>query len=68
MLVLPRKARLCENTLIRRFTEEQQRKGVVEYNYWRGRHAMDATPVPEPVAQFAAICGTARASGPAFHH
>ena len=40
------------------FTEEQQREGVVEYNYRRGGHAMDATPVPEPVAQFAATCGT----------
>ena len=39
------------------FTEEQQRKGVV-YNYERGSHAMDAAPVPEPVAQFAATCGT----------
>src|SRR5262249_38619874 len=29
------------------FTEEQQRKGLVEYNYERGGHAMDATPVPE---------------------
>src|SRR5271155_4128458 len=40
------------------FTEEQQRDGVVEYNYERGGHAMDATPVPEPVVQFAATCGT----------
>jgi predicted dithiol-disulfide oxidoreductase (DUF899 family) len=40
------------------FTEEQQREGVVEYNYERGGHAMDATPVPEPVAQLAATCGT----------
>ena len=40
------------------FTEEQQREGVVEYNYERGGHAMDATPIPEPVAQFAAECGT----------
>ena len=32
--------------------------GGVEYNYRRGRHAMDATPVPEPVAHFAATCGT----------
>src|SRR5689334_10535525 len=39
-------------------TEEQQGAGDVEYNYRRGGHAMDATPVPEPVAQFAAICGT----------
>jgi predicted dithiol-disulfide oxidoreductase (DUF899 family) len=40
------------------FTEEQQRKGEVEYNYRRGGHAMDAAEVPEPVAQFAATCGT----------
>ena len=40
------------------FTAEQQRVGLVEYNYQRGGHAMDATPVPEPVAQFAARCGT----------
>ncbi len=40
------------------FTEEQQRKGSVEYNYERGGHAMDVTPVPAPVAQFAASCGT----------
>jgi predicted dithiol-disulfide oxidoreductase (DUF899 family) len=40
------------------FTAEQQREGGVEYNYRRGGHAMDATPAPEPVAQFAATCGT----------
>jgi len=40
------------------FTEEQQREKVIEYNYARGGHAMDAIPVPEPVAQFAARCGT----------
>ncbi|WP_025599337.1 DUF899 domain-containing protein [Burkholderia sp. WSM2230] len=40
------------------FTEAQQREGTVEYNYQRGRHAMDAVPAPEPVAQFAATCGT----------
>jgi predicted dithiol-disulfide oxidoreductase (DUF899 family) len=40
------------------FTEEQQRKGSVEYNYRRGGHAMDLAPAPEPVAQFAATCGT----------
>ena len=40
------------------FTEEQQRQGVIEYNYRRGGHAMDARPVPEPVAQLAAMCGT----------
>jgi predicted dithiol-disulfide oxidoreductase (DUF899 family) len=40
------------------FTEDQQRKGGVEYNYQRGSHAMDATPAPEPVAQLAAVCGT----------
>jgi predicted dithiol-disulfide oxidoreductase (DUF899 family) len=40
------------------FTPEQQRDGTVEYNYQRGGHAMDAAPVPAPVAQFAATCGT----------
>ncbi|MDR6391656.1 DUF899 domain-containing protein [Paraburkholderia phenoliruptrix] len=40
------------------FTEAQQREGTVEYNYQRGHHAMDAVPAPEPVAQFAATCGT----------
>jgi predicted dithiol-disulfide oxidoreductase (DUF899 family) len=40
------------------FTEEQQRKGVIEYNFRRGGHAMDVTPAPEPVAQLAATCGT----------
>jgi predicted dithiol-disulfide oxidoreductase (DUF899 family) len=39
-------------------TEEQQRKGGVEYNYRRGGHAMAATSYPEPVAKFAAMCGT----------
>jgi len=39
-------------------TEKQQREGSVEYNYERSGHAMDATPAPEPVAQFAAMCGT----------
>jgi predicted dithiol-disulfide oxidoreductase (DUF899 family) len=40
------------------FTEEQQREGLVEYNYRRGGHAMDETQVPEPVAQNAAMTGT----------
>jgi predicted dithiol-disulfide oxidoreductase (DUF899 family) len=40
------------------FTEEQQRAGTIEYNYRRSRFLMDATPVPESVAQFAAMCGT----------
>lgn len=40
------------------FTEQQQREGSIEYNYRRGSHAMDAATVPEPVAQFAATCGT----------
>jgi predicted dithiol-disulfide oxidoreductase (DUF899 family) len=40
------------------FTEEQQRKGSVEYNYRSGGHAMDETQVPEPVAQNAAMTGT----------
>jgi predicted dithiol-disulfide oxidoreductase (DUF899 family) len=41
------------------FSEEQQRKGDIEYNYQRGGHAMDETVVlPEPVTQQAAACGT----------
>ena len=40
------------------FTEEQQREGVVEYNYRRGGHAMDVTPIPAPVAELAAMSGT----------
>jgi predicted dithiol-disulfide oxidoreductase (DUF899 family) len=40
------------------FTEEQDRAGDVEYNYQRRGHAMDMQPVPPPVAQFAATCGT----------
>jgi predicted dithiol-disulfide oxidoreductase (DUF899 family) len=39
-------------------TPEQQRAGVVEYNYRRPGHAMDAAPAPEAVARFAATCGT----------
>jgi predicted dithiol-disulfide oxidoreductase (DUF899 family) len=39
-------------------TEEQQRNSGVEYNYRRGGHALDATQIPVPVAQFAAMCGT----------
>jgi predicted dithiol-disulfide oxidoreductase (DUF899 family) len=38
-------------------TEEQQREGDFEYNYRRGG-AMDAGQIPEPVAAFAAGCGT----------
>jgi predicted dithiol-disulfide oxidoreductase (DUF899 family) len=40
------------------FTEEQQRTGDIEYNFARGGHAMDASPVPPPVAEFAAMSGT----------
>jgi predicted dithiol-disulfide oxidoreductase (DUF899 family) len=40
------------------YTEEQQRKGTVEYNFRRGGHAMDVTPAPGPVVEFAATCGT----------
>jgi predicted dithiol-disulfide oxidoreductase (DUF899 family) len=40
------------------FTTEQQGQGAIEYNYRRDGHAMDATPVPEAVNQFAATCGT----------
>jgi predicted dithiol-disulfide oxidoreductase (DUF899 family) len=40
------------------FTAAQQRAGTVDYNYRRGGHALDLVPAPEPVAQFAAMCGT----------
>lgn len=40
------------------FTAEQQQGGLVDYNYERGGHAMDMTPPPLPVVQFAAECGT----------
>jgi predicted dithiol-disulfide oxidoreductase (DUF899 family) len=40
------------------FTEEQQRKGLIQYNYQRGGHAMDVKPVPAPVAELAARSGT----------
>jgi predicted dithiol-disulfide oxidoreductase (DUF899 family) len=40
------------------FTEEQQRKGRIEYNYERGGHAMDETAVPKIVTQNAAWTGT----------
>jgi predicted dithiol-disulfide oxidoreductase (DUF899 family) len=39
-------------------TEQQQRKGGVEYNYRRGGHPIAAATLPEPVHQFAAMCGT----------
>jgi len=40
-------------------TEEQQRTGDVDYNYRRGGHpVMDAAQLPEPIAQFATMCGT----------
>jgi predicted dithiol-disulfide oxidoreductase (DUF899 family) len=40
------------------FTKEQQRDGLVNYNYKLGGHAMDITPAPAPVVEFAASCGT----------
>jgi predicted dithiol-disulfide oxidoreductase (DUF899 family) len=40
------------------FTEEEQRAGGIEYNYRRNSHVMDAKNAPEPVRQFAAMCGT----------
>ncbi|MBN9488774.1 MAG: DUF899 domain-containing protein [Alphaproteobacteria bacterium] len=44
------------------FTEQQQRDGTIEYNFARGAHAMDAVPVPPPVAELASTCGTDAAS------
>lgn len=40
------------------FTEAQQHAGTIDYNYQRGGHAMDRRPVPPPVAELAASCGT----------
>jgi predicted dithiol-disulfide oxidoreductase (DUF899 family) len=40
------------------FTEDQQRKGTIDYNYERGGHAMDETSVPPVVSQNAAMTGT----------
>ncbi|HJU10077.1 MAG TPA: DUF899 domain-containing protein [Candidatus Binataceae bacterium] len=39
-------------------TEEQQRRGNVEYNFERSRNALDAKQVPENVARTAGMCGT----------
>jgi predicted dithiol-disulfide oxidoreductase (DUF899 family) len=39
-------------------TAEQQRQGGAEYNYRRGGHALEASPVEGPVAEFAAMVGT----------
>lgn len=39
-------------------TEAQQRQGGVEYNYRRGGHPIVAGQFPEPVVEFAAMCGT----------
>jgi predicted dithiol-disulfide oxidoreductase (DUF899 family) len=39
-------------------TEEQQRKGGVEYNYQRGGHPLVETTAPEPVLQNAVMAGT----------
>jgi len=40
------------------FSEQEQRAGTIEYNYRRGSQAMDAKSAPEPVRQFADMCGT----------
>jgi len=41
------------------FTPEQQHEGKIEYNFGKAGHAMDETAqVPEPLARFAASCGT----------
>ena len=39
-------------------TEEQQRRGNTEYNYARGQHPIDQSPLPAPVAEFASMSGT----------
>ena len=39
-------------------TEEQQRKGDIEYNYERSGHVMDLAEPPEIVVRLGATCGT----------
>jgi predicted dithiol-disulfide oxidoreductase (DUF899 family) len=39
------------------FSEHEQQAGTIEYNYRRNGHAMDAKNAPEPVRQFATMCG-----------
>jgi predicted dithiol-disulfide oxidoreductase (DUF899 family) len=39
-------------------TEAQQLKGNTEYNYARGHHPMDHSPLPAGVAEFAKMSGT----------
>jgi len=38
-------------------TEEQQRKGEMEYNYARGVHPLNANSAPPPLVESAASCG-----------
>jgi predicted dithiol-disulfide oxidoreductase (DUF899 family) len=40
------------------FTEEQQGKGSIEYNYKSGGLRMDTKTIPEAVKKIAAVCGT----------
>jgi predicted dithiol-disulfide oxidoreductase (DUF899 family) len=40
------------------FTGAEQEAGAIEYNYRRNGHSMDAKNPPEPVRQFAQMCGT----------
>ena len=40
------------------FTEEQQRRGAIDYNYRRNGFVMDGAPATGPVADFAAMAGT----------
>lgn len=44
-------------------TEEQQRTGNTEYNYARGHHPIDHSPLPAGVGEFAKMSGT---SAPAY--
>lgn len=40
------------------FTEEQQRRRAIDYNYERNGHALDLDPPPPPVIELAARSGT----------
>jgi predicted dithiol-disulfide oxidoreductase (DUF899 family) len=54
----PRSAATSTSTSTSRSPRSNSARWGVEYDYRRGGHALDATQVPEPVAQFAAMCET----------
>ena len=55
---LPRTAATSTSTSMSRSLRNNSARGSIEYNYERAGHALDATEVPLPVAQNAAMTGT----------